>query len=114
MTSISTDVDVRRLLQPRDAFPAALGVEHLHLAPLQERGQREDVAHVVVHDQDLAAGERRIGPVELLQHPPLASGRLAVTRCRKSAVSSSSRSGERASLMTTDSASRRSSVSSRW
>ena len=65
------DVDVRRLLQPGDAFPAALGVDHLHLAPLEERGQREDVADVVVHDQHRAAGQRRVGAVELLQHPPL-------------------------------------------
>ena len=68
------DVDVGRLLQPRDAVPAALGVDHLHLAPLQEGGQREDVADVVVDDQHRAAGERRIGPVELLEHPPLALG----------------------------------------
>ena len=64
------------LLQQLDAVPAVLGVDHLHLVPLQHAGEREDVAHVVVHDQHLPAGERGIGPVELLQHLPLASGRL--------------------------------------
>ena len=62
------------VLQPGDAVPAAFGVDHLHFAALEERGQREDVADVVVHHQRGAAGQGRIGAVQLLQHPPLRLG----------------------------------------
>src|SRR5436309_1309696 len=45
--------DLRRL-------PAVLGAEDDHLPALQDAGQGEDVAHVVVDDQDLLAGERGV------------------------------------------------------
>ena len=35
------------------------------------RGEREDVAHVVVDDQHLLALEHRLGAVQLLEHAPL-------------------------------------------
>ena len=40
----------------------------LHLVLLQHRRQREDVAHVVVDDQHLLAGQRFVGQIQILEH----------------------------------------------
>ena len=45
--------------------------EHLHLLALQQRGQREDVAQVVVDDQHLAPGQAAVGRVDLFEHAAL-------------------------------------------
>ena len=45
--------------------------QHLHAAPFQHAGQREDVAGVVVDQQRGLADQILIGTVELLQHPLL-------------------------------------------
>ena len=63
MMSISTTSTSGVLLQHLDAVAAVLGEEHLHLVALEHAGQREDVAHVVVDDQHLLAGEHRVGLV---------------------------------------------------
>ena len=51
------DVDVRRALEDRDALLAALRRDHLELAALEQRGEGEDVAEVVVDHQRLHAGQ---------------------------------------------------------
>jgi len=43
---------------------------------LEDAGHREDVADVVVDDQNLLAGQDRVGAVELLEHPPPLVGHL--------------------------------------
>ena len=43
---------------------------HVHPVRLQRARQREDVAHVVVDDQHLAARQHGVGLVQLLEHPP--------------------------------------------
>ena len=68
-TSISGDCEQRV-----DSGPAVFGVQHLDLVPLQDAGEREDVAHVVVHDQHLAAGQLVVQLAELLQLEPLVFG----------------------------------------
>ena len=53
------DVDVRHPLEGRERFGAALGDDDVGMAPFEERRHREDVAEVVVDDEDLRA--RRSG-----------------------------------------------------
>ena len=62
--------DVVGLLERLDGLAAALGVDDLHLVELEQRLERKDVADVVVHDEDLVAGEGRLGAVLLFE--PLA------------------------------------------
>ena len=48
---------------------AAVGrADHLHLLVLEQRGQREDVARVVVDHQHLAAAQHFVGAVQPLEH----------------------------------------------
>ena len=77
MTSISTTSMSGVSLEHVDAVAPVLGVEHVHLVTLQHARQREDVADVVVDDQRLAAGQRRIELVQLLEHPPLLGRQVA-------------------------------------
>ena len=53
-------VDLRIVLQHLDSGFAAFGVEHRQLVPLQTAGQRENVSHIVVDDQNLAACQQRV------------------------------------------------------
>lgn len=48
------------LLEAFQPLTSILGVDHLHPALLQRRGQREHVADFVVDHEDLASVERRI------------------------------------------------------
>ena len=65
------------------------------------RRQREDVARVVVHDEHLAAARaRRSSRAAARASAACRPGRSATTRCRNSAVSSNSRSGDCTSLST--------------
>ena len=49
-----------RRLEHLDALAAVLGEDDLHAVLLERARQREDVAHVVVDDEHLAAVERRV------------------------------------------------------
>src|SRR5664279_6071883 len=49
------DVDVRCLVEGGNALFAALRRDDLDLDPFEQRGEGEDVAEVVIHDQDLHA-----------------------------------------------------------
>ena len=77
---------------------AALGVDDLDAVLLERAGQREDVAHVVVDDQHLAALPARRRSCADRMILLIGSGSLAIDRCRNRAVSSSSCSGESMSL----------------
>ena len=66
------------LFEHLDAVLAVLGVEHLHVVLLEHAGQREDVADVVVDDEHLAAGQRRIVLVQLLEHLALLGRQVAL------------------------------------
>ena len=46
--------------QHLDAGAPVLGVDHVQVMLLEHRGQREDVAHIVVHHQHLLAGQRGV------------------------------------------------------
>ena len=59
-----------RRSQQLQGLPAVLGPQDHHLPALQLAGQGEDVAHVVVDDQDLLAGELRVGLLDLVEHLP--------------------------------------------
>ena len=48
------------LLQARDRFEAVLGFDHDHVLVGKHAREREDVAHVVVHEQHLPAFEHRL------------------------------------------------------
>ena len=52
------DVDVGVVAEHLDRFGTAFGREHVHLVFFERRAQREDVAGVVVDDEDLPADER--------------------------------------------------------
>ena len=83
-----------------DGLPPVGGADDLHLLVFEQRGQRKDVAGVVVDHQHLAPAQHLVGTVQALAARCIRSGRSATTRCRNSAVSSSRRSGERTSLST--------------
>ncbi len=60
------------VLQQRvDAGAPVFGVQHLNLMALQDAGQGEDVAHVVVHDEHAATRQFVIHLPEPLQFEPL-------------------------------------------
>ena len=61
-------LDVGRALDDVDRLAAVGRADHLHLLVLEQRGQREDVARVVVDDQHLAAAQRLVGAVQALEH----------------------------------------------
>ena len=69
--SISTTLRSGVLLDQLDRLPAVGGAEHLHLLVLEHRGQREDVARVIVHHQHLAAAQHFVRAVQPLEHLPL-------------------------------------------
>ena len=71
---------------------AVFGVDHLQIVLLQDAGQGEDVADVVVHDQHLLAGQGGIAAAEVSRIWRCASERSASGRCSSSTVSSSRRS----------------------
>ena len=54
---------------------AVLGERHVHAVLLEHAREREDVAHVVVDDQHVLAGEHRVGVVQPLEHAPLLLGK---------------------------------------
>ena len=56
------------LLQQLDSGAAIFRVNHVQIVILQQAGQSEDVAHIVVHDQNLLAGKRGIGLAQLVQN----------------------------------------------
>ena len=112
MMSISTDFDVRSRLQRGDAFLAVLGVDAPSCCALEDV-----VSAKMLRTSSSTISTLRPASIGSLRWScssirRFASGRSASTRCRNSAVSSSSRSGELASLMMTASASRFSSASS--
>ena len=53
-----------------EALAAVLAVDDLHAVALEHAREREDVADVVVDDQDLPSLEDRVRGVELLEHAP--------------------------------------------
>ncbi len=94
-------LDVGLVLDDLDGLPAVGGADDLHLVVLEQGGEGEDVAGVVVDDQHLASARgsrwtRGAGRASCC----FASGRSATTRWRKRAVSSRSRSGDCTSLST--------------
>ena len=95
MMSISTMSMSGSRLQHVDRVAAVVGRDDHHVVLLEHRGQREDVADVVVDDQHLLAGQQlvRAGAARRAcgAAPPAASRRCW---CRNSAVWSSSRSSE--------------------
>ena len=56
------------LLDQLDRLPAVGRADHLHVLVLEQRGQREDVARVVVDDQHLAAAQHLVRAVQPLEH----------------------------------------------
>ncbi len=70
------DVDLRRRTQDVERLAAVLGPNHVHVPALQHAGQSEDVAHVVVDDQDLLASDALVGLPDLLHR--LLDGRAQV------------------------------------
>ena len=54
-----------------DPVPAVFRVEHLHVIPFQQTGQREDIPHIVVDDQHFLAGQNGVLLAELFEHLPL-------------------------------------------
>ena len=88
------EVDVGVLVQALDALAAVLGEDDLHPAHLQRAREREDVADVVVDDEDPLALEDRVGGAQLREQLARRAGSAASERCRNSAVSSTRRSGE--------------------
>ena len=64
------------------ALLPVLRTDDLHVVALEHACEREDVAHVVVHDQDLLAREPRLLFVNLLEHlaPWLVEFRLYLMR----------------------------------
>ena len=83
MMSISTMSMSGSVCRMLDGVAPGLGRDDHHVAPLQDAGQREDVADVVVDDQHLLAGEHLVGLVELLEHPPLGLGQLVDRRVQE-------------------------------
>ena len=71
MISISTRSISGVLLQQLDSGAAVFGVHHIQIVILQQAGEREDVANVVVHHQNLFADKRDIGLAQLFQNPAL-------------------------------------------
>ena len=71
MMSISTMSMSGSVLQDADRVAAVVGRDDHHVVLLQHRGQREDVAHVVVDDQHLLAREHAVRVVQLLERLPL-------------------------------------------
>ena len=65
------EVDVARRPQGLDPLTAVLGEQDLHPVRLERAREREDVADVVVDDEDLLADEDRVRVVQLLEHLPL-------------------------------------------
>ena len=80
MMSIRTMSIVGLGLEDADGVATRLGGDDDHVAPLQDARQREDVADVVVDDQDLLAREDLVGLVELLDGPALGLGQLVDRR----------------------------------
>ena len=66
----------------------------------QQAGQREDIANIVIHHQNLLADQCRIRFTQLFQDALLISLESASARCSSSTDSSSSRSRVRARLTT--------------
>ena len=52
-------IDIRRLLQQLDAGAAVFGVHHFQIVIFQQAGERENIAHVVVHHQHRFADQRQ-------------------------------------------------------
>ena len=63
------DRHVRRLLERPDRLAPGRRGEHVHAAALEHAAQREDVAHVVVADEDPAAFEDLLAIARLLEQP---------------------------------------------
>ena len=68
MMSISTIARSASALEHVDRLAAGAGGQHLHAAPLEHAGQREDVAHVVVDDQHRLADQVLVRAVQPLEH----------------------------------------------
>ena len=68
MMSMSTMLNVGRVLEDVDGLPAIGRADHVHLLVLEQRGQSEDVARVVIDHQHLAAAQDFLGAVEPLEH----------------------------------------------
>src|ERR1700676_5453081 len=54
------DVDVRRFAKQLNAGAAVFGVQHLNVVVLEKTGQGENISQIVVDDQHLLSGKRRI------------------------------------------------------
>ena len=65
------------LLEEPDRVAPGLGADDDHVVPFQHAGQGENVADVIVHDQDLLPGERLGLAVQLLQDVLVGVGELA-------------------------------------
>ena len=87
MMSMSTMSMSGFVLQDADGVAAVVGGHDHHVVFFQHGRQGEDVAHVVVDDQHLLAGQQLVGIVQVEQQLPLVlPGRLATSRCRKKVV----------------------------
>ena len=107
ITSISTRSIVRAwspggFLERLDRLAAVAGDLHRSPARFQNAGQGEDVAHVVLDNENSAAFEQGVPVPRLADHPLLFGGSSDTTWCRNSVTSSSSRSGDFAPLMMID------------
>ena len=64
------EVDVRARLELLEPLRPGLREDDLHPVALEDAGEREDVPHVVVDDQDLLPQENGVAVVELLERAP--------------------------------------------
>ena len=62
------DAQVGRSLNDLDGAPAVGRADHVHLVVLEQGGEREDVARVVVDHEHLAAAQDFLRAVEPLEH----------------------------------------------
>ena len=70
------DVDIRVLVQLGQRLQAVLRVRDLHLVLFQDRRDREQVPRIVVDQQHLLPGQRRVGFGQTPQHLPLRIGQV--------------------------------------
>ena len=77
MMSIKYDSQIGRGFDGRDGLAAGSGRQNAHAAALQHTAEGEDIAHVIIDDQDLLAHQRLVGAVQPVQHLLLLNGQVA-------------------------------------
>jgi hypothetical protein len=70
------DRDVGGRFENADRLLASVGGDDLHAVAFEHAGESEDVAHVVVDDEDLLALQGLVGLVEPFEHPLLLRGEI--------------------------------------